>query len=108
WLSSTGEEMTGDVWHDESLRTLGMFLTGDGIRSRGPNGERITGDSFLLWVHADTDPVEVTLPAGVWAQHYEVVFDTSVAEQEEAATGHTAGESVTLAGRSCLLLRAAP
>ncbi|MGH9250321.1 MAG: glycogen debranching protein, partial [Acidimicrobiales bacterium] len=108
WLSSTGEEMTDDAWHDESLRTLGMFLAGDGIRSRGLNGEQITGDSFLLWVHADPDPVEVTLPAGVWAQHYEVVFDTATQEQEAASRGAAAGDNVTLTGRSCVLLHATP
>ncbi len=108
WFSPRGVEMTEDAWHDESLRTLGMFLAGDGIRSRGLNGERITGDSFLLWVHADPDPVEVTLPAGVWAQHYEVVFDTATAEQVAASRGGAAGDNVTVTGRSCLLLHATP
>jgi glycogen operon protein len=108
WFAPTGREMTEEAWHDESLRTLGMFLAGDGIRSRGAHGERIVGESFLLWLHADPDPVEVRLPGGDWAERYEVVLDTSRAEPEADGTAYAAGDSVIVPGRSCLLLRAAP
>jgi glycogen operon protein len=108
WFAATGREMTEDAWHDESLRTLGMFLAGDGIRSRGLHGERIVGESFLLWLHADPDPVEVRLPGSDWAERYDVVLDTSVAEPETDGTAYAAGDPVTVPGRSCLLLQAAP
>jgi len=108
WFAATGREMTEDAWHDESLRTLGMFLAGDGIRSRGLYGERIVGESFLLWLHADPDPVEVRLPGSDWAERYDVVLDTSVAEPEADGTAYAAGDPVTVPGRSCLLLQAAP
>jgi glycogen operon protein len=72
------------------------------------HGERIVGESFLLWLHADPDPVEVRLPGSDWAERYDVVLDTSVAEPEADGTAYAAGDPVTVLGRSCLLLQAAP
>jgi glycogen operon protein len=99
--------MTDDTWHDESLRTLGVYLAGDGIRSREWHGEQVTDGSYLLWLHAGADGTEVTLPGGVWAEHYDLVLDTTGVD---TITGPSicAGERVSMLGRSCLLLRATP
>ena len=104
WFAASGREMTENEWHDGSLRTMGMFLSGDGIRSRGPHGERIVGDSFLLWLHAGADPIDVTLPDLDWAQTYDVALDTAGARTPQER--HKAGDAVTIPARSCLLLRA--
>jgi glycogen operon protein len=104
WFAPSGREMTENEWHDESVRTLGMFLSGDGIRSRGPHGERIVGDSFLLWLHSGADPIDVTLPENDWAQTYDVALDTSGVRTPQER--HKAGDAVTIPARSCLLLRA--
>ncbi len=104
WFAASGREMTENEWHDESLRTLGMFLAGDGIRSRGPHGERIVGDSFLLWLHSGADSIDVTLPDDGWAQTYDVALDTAGVLTPQARL--KAGDAVTIPARSCLLLRA--
>jgi glycogen operon protein len=104
WFAPSGREMTENEWHDESLRTLGMFLSGDGIRSRGPHGEPIIGESFLLVVHSGADPIDVTLPEDEWAQTYDVALDTAGIQPPQAR--HKAGDTVTMLARSCLLLRA--
>ena len=36
WLHPDGREMTDDDWYDDSLRTLGMFVSGTPLRSPGP------------------------------------------------------------------------
>jgi isoamylase len=105
WFSPPGQEMTENDWHDEPRRTLGMFFSGDGIRSRGPHGERIVGDSFLLWLHSGADPINVTLPDDKWAQTYEIALDTAGVQTPQAR--HKAGQTITIPARSCLLLRAA-
>jgi isoamylase len=104
WFAASGREMTENEWHDGSMRTIGMFLSGDGIRSRGPRGERIVGDSFLLWLHSGADPIDVTLPDDDWAQTYDVAIDTAGARTPQER--HKAGDAVTIPARSCLLLRA--
>jgi glycogen operon protein len=107
WFHPSGAEMTDDTWHDESLRTLGVYLAGDGIRSRDWRGEQVTDGSYLLWLHADADGTEVTLPGGVWAEHYDLVLDTTGVDTITDPS-ISAGERVSMLGRSCLLLRATP
>jgi glycogen operon protein len=80
-----------------------MFLSGEGIRSRGVHGERIFDDSFLLWLHSGADDISVVLPGRPWAASYDVVVDTADLQRPDR---HPAGTTVTLTSRSCLLLRA--
>ena len=68
------------------------------------HGERIVGDSFLLWLHSGADPIDVTLPDVDWAQTYDVALDTAGARTPQER--HKAGDAVTIPARSCLLLRA--
>ncbi|AYY12371.1 glycogen debranching enzyme GlgX [Actinobacteria bacterium YIM 96077] len=102
WFTPGGTEMTSDDWYDDARVTLGMFLSGDGIRTRGRYGERIIDDSFLLWLHAGARPVDVCLPGAPWAARYSVELDTA---EGRKASVHDAGATVGLEGRSCLLLR---
>nr|WP_240723250.1 glycogen debranching protein GlgX [Haloactinopolyspora alba] len=104
WFAPSGAEMADDDWRDASRQTLGMFLNGDGIRSRDAWGRPITDDSFLLWLHSGAEPAQVTLPAGVWPGRYEVVLDT--ADELGGNVEPGAGTTLTLAPRSSLLLRA--
>ena len=75
-----------------------MYLDGRGIRTRGPHGEPILDDSFLLLLHLGADDVEVTLPAAPWASSYEVVLGTATTSLHEC--------SLAVVGRSVTLLRA--
>ncbi|HEU4489574.1 MAG TPA: glycogen debranching protein GlgX [Jiangellales bacterium] len=103
WFAPDGEEMTDGWWWDTGLLTLGMFLAGDGIRARGPRGERVLDDSFLIWWHAGAEPLEVTLPDRArWAGSYEPVLDT--AGQRRGSV--RAGRPCRLAARSVVVLRA--
>jgi glycogen operon protein len=105
WFSADGIEMQPRQWWDPTQRTLGLFLAGDAIRSRHADGTRVTDDSFLLWLHADSHPTTVVLPDhGVWATQYEVLVDTGQAERQ--GDSWPAGDRVALSGRCCVLLRA--
>ena len=104
WFRPDGQQMTPQDWHHPDVRTLGMYLDGQQIRHRGPRGERITDDSYLLWLHAGGAAVTAQLPAGPWANGYTVVFDTArpdLADGAETVTG-----SLTLTPHSVTLLRA--
>ncbi len=77
WLRADGTEMTEREWHAPDLRTLGMYLDGDGIRHRGPRGERLTDESYLLVLHAGAEDATFALPGLPWASGWEVVVDTA-------------------------------
>jgi glycogen operon protein len=82
-----------------------MYLNGEGIRTRGPRGERITDDSFLLLLHAGDEAEKFTLPGAPWAASYQVELDTSLSDVD-AVREIKAGDELNLAARSLVLLRA--
>ena len=104
WFGADGRELTDEQWFDPGQRTIGMYLDGQGIRVRGPRGERVVDDSFLLVLHTGAEPVIVTLPAAPWAVSWDLLLDTAAerpAPERPLETGKLA-----LTGRSIVLLRA--
>jgi isoamylase len=72
WFDLGGAEMSR--W-SSSTETLGMFLSGDGLRTRGPRGEALRDGSYLVWLNPQPRAVTATLPS--WAASYTRVLDTS-------------------------------
>ena len=67
-------------------------------------GERVVDDSFLLCFNAHGKPIDFVAPDGDYAEQWTAVLDTW------DATGDTdlvvkAGETITVPGRSVLVLR---
>jgi isoamylase len=104
WFAPDGVEMSDRAWYDPHLRTLGMYLSGTAMGGRGPQGERIVDDSFLLLLHGDGEGIDVRLPGVPWAPAYEVVLDTL-----DGRAGHRldGGVTVRMEARSMLVLRVA-
>ena len=103
WFTPEGDEMNDADWSVQSARTLGMYLSGEGIRTRGPRGERITDRSFLLLLHAGEDDVDFRLPGPPWAEGYTVVLDT--AAPDDMTRDLKAGDDLTMTARSLTLLQ---
>jgi len=101
WFAPTGAELTDGDWSRPAV-TLGMFLDGEEIHSRGPRGQRIHDESFLVILHAGDSPATFTLPGEPWAKSYEVLLDTAVDEPAAVA----AGPALDVSPRSVTLLRA--
>ena len=102
WFTARGLEVTDGEWFDPELRTLGMYLSGGGIRTRTPRGERVLDDSFLLLLHTADADADVALPGPPWARSYEVVLDTALVHPEGAIASGVLG----VCARSVLLLQA--
>ncbi|MEV5001820.1 glycogen debranching protein GlgX [Nocardioides sp. LML1-1-1.1] len=87
WLHPAGRPMEDGDW--DGLRTLGMYLNGDGIAGRDRQGQPIRDDHFLILLNGDGDQ-EVTLPDEEYAAAWQVVLDTSGScdpDQKVAAGG---------------------
>ena len=106
WLRADGTEMTEREWHSPDVRTLGMYLDGDGIRQRGPRGERLTDDTYLLVLHAGAEDTTFALPGLPWASGWEVVVDTAYSDGRPPAGSDRPASDLPVTGRSALLLRA--
>jgi glycogen debranching enzyme GlgX len=105
WIHPSGREMTGDDWQDPHLRVIGMFVSGDPLRSPGPRGEQQRDTSFMLWLNGSPDDREITFPSNEWVQLGYVALSTDPANP--TGTQVKAGESVILAARSLVLLQQA-
>jgi glycogen operon protein len=84
-----------------------MYLDGRGLRHRGPRGELIIDESYLLLLHSGDGQVDFKLPSLPWASRYEVVIDTTEPGGDDgSASVIDGGSTITLDARSVLLLRA--
>ncbi len=104
WFGLDGAELTEPRWWDRSVQTLAMYLDGQGIRTRGPRGERVLDDSFLLVLHAGADDAVLRLPAEPWASTYDVLLDTRD-ESPVRGPAYAGGADLPLLGRSVVLLQ---
>ncbi len=105
WMSTDASAMTAEDWDAAHVKSLGMFLNGHGIRARDRRGQPIVDSSFLLYFNAHSGPVDFDLPAEEYGQQWDVVVDTTTAEEPEAQ--FAAGDRITVQARSVLVLRAA-
>jgi glycogen debranching enzyme GlgX len=103
WLHPSGREMTGDDWHDDALGVIGMFVSGDPLRSPGPRGEQQRDKSFMIWLNSEAAAVDVDLPENAWVQAGEVVLTTD--PELPLGTPVNAGETVAIGARSVVVLR---
>jgi isoamylase len=104
WFGTDGKELSDREWFDPAQQTLGMYLDGRGIRSRGPRGEAIVDDSFLFVLHGGAEEIELTLPDPPWASSYELVLDTARTGCGEGL--REPGSRLSVISRSALLFRA--
>ncbi|GAA4747721.1 glycogen debranching protein GlgX [Modestobacter marinus] len=76
WFAPGGHQLTSSDWFDTGLQTLGMYLDGRGLRHRDERGRPVLDDSWLIWLHAGPDPIDVVLPGAPWGDGYELVLAT--------------------------------
>ncbi len=104
WFGADGRELTDSQWFDGGQQTLCMYLDGRGIRSRGPRGEAIVDDSFLVVLHAAAQDTVLTLPPAPWATGYQLLLDTTSPLYDDSF--RLPGTAVPMTGRSVLLFQA--
>ncbi|MFH5210787.1 glycogen debranching protein GlgX [Antrihabitans spumae] len=104
WLTPSGDEMTPEDWDSGFGKSLSVFLNGDGIPEPNQRGERVFDDSFLLCFNAHDAELEFSTPGSLYASEWSVAIDTSEPTGLADVT-LTAGEAITVAARSLLVLR---
>jgi glycogen operon protein len=104
WFRPDGKEMRKEDWEKPYVRSLGFLLGGDAIASLDEQGNRVVGDTLLVLLNAHHEPMAFALPAIEWGADWELVVDTTTAE--DCSHVHTpAGGKVQVAGRSVVVLR---
>jgi glycogen operon protein len=94
--------MTQKDWQREDAHTLGVFLNGDEIPERTPDGKDVVDDSFLLLFNAYGESIMFTLPTRRFGARWQVEIATAEAGPQGIVQARA---QVTLEGRSLALLR---
>jgi isoamylase len=103
WLTPQGAQMTDEDWSAGFAKSLMVFLNGAAIAGRGPRGERIEDDSFLLLFNAHHEAVVFTLGLVGGKRRWFTVIDTTTPAMRRRKP-LAGGDRVTVAARSVLVL----
>lgn len=106
WFLPEGTEMSDEHWSHDFAKSLGIFLNGRGIHTRGTHGEQITDDSFYIMFNAHYEPLDFTLPSEKYGTQWIKVLDTTHDTLDEE-TNKTLknGDTICVEGRSIILLK---
>jgi isoamylase len=103
WFASNGRPMSEDDWSEDFGQAVSLFINGDGIRDRGPQGERYVDSSFMLCFNANPQWTEFVMPPGEYGGKWVAVLDTSQPKLDEPPTV-AAGGSVWVPDRCLIVL----
>jgi glycogen operon protein len=105
WFTPAGTEMSEEDWNTGFVKSLGVFLNGEGIVDPDSRGERIIDDSFYILFNSHHEPISFTLPAREWGRDWIKVLDTSEELPEEGEPKYRAGRKIQVHSRSLVVLR---
>ncbi|HVR38956.1 MAG TPA: glycogen debranching protein GlgX [Thermoanaerobaculia bacterium] len=106
WFKPNGDAMQDDDWNSTFIRSLGVFLNGDGIATPNARGERIVDESFYLLFNAHYEPLTFKLPAASWGKSWDKVIDTNEPTPDLRGRERLdAGEDVWVQSHSLMVLR---
>jgi glycogen operon protein len=105
WFNPDGVQLSTSDWFDTGLKTVGMYLDGRALRHRDERGRPVVDESWLVWLHAGPDAVEVTLPGSPWGDGYELALSTEYPTGAPPRPAVVGPGAVELPGRSVWLMR---
>ncbi len=107
WFTPEGEEMSQEHWDSTYAKSLGVFLSGQGVRAVSEKGEPIIDDSFYLMFNSYYDKVTFHLPPRPWGKKWVKILDSYEGEIDEKGIGEVVegGALVEVQGRSVVLLK---
>lgn len=105
WFLPDGSEMEEEHWNDYFAKSMGVFLNGRGIHSRGPKGELIIDDSFYIVFNAYHEPLLYKLPPEKFGKKWTKIIDTSENRVDEEDGTYNPCEEIKINGRSIAVFK---
>jgi isoamylase len=104
WFRTDGRKMTRRDWqHGEAV--LGMFLNGQAIVDRGPRGEPIEDDSFVLLFNAHAEDRTFKLPRRRMGVRWELELCTADPSAAPGSAGYDAQGQINVTAHSITILK---
>jgi isoamylase len=107
WFTPAGQEMSDDDWNVGFAKSLMVYLNGKAIPSRGPRGEEIIDDTFLLCFNAHHETIPFRLPSEVFGQRWHRIIDTADPDLREDIAPLSNAEELRVVDRSIVVLQLA-
>ena len=102
-LKQIGFENVDEASNGEAA--LGMFLNGDAISSRGPRGEPIDDDSFVLLFNAHFEDRQFRLPRANMGARWTLELSTAEPDAEAGSAEYGPRELVDVMAHSITILK---
>lgn len=102
-VHAPGTEKTSEQWGDRLARCIGLLLNGGAGNYMTVDGNSATDDRLLIVFNAFHDTVPFKLPAVPGGTAWRCLLNTVDDVGRADTTGHPAGTSFDVAGRSALL-----
>jgi len=103
FLSPDGTEMSDESWNEGFVRCLGVQLAGEHVDDLDRRGNRVVGDTLLIFLNAHHETIGCTLPPARDQYVWERVFDTFDPQAPEQA--YRRGIRYDLRARSIAVFR---
>ena len=105
WFTPDGKDMTQKHWECSFAKAISVFLNGEEIGTRGPRGEYMSDDSFLLFFNAHYEMIQFTLPTKLPTWEWIVVIDTNEPRFVTAGNVYKGSSKVSVTAQSMMVLR---
>nr|WP_290225659.1 glycogen debranching protein GlgX [Trichocoleus desertorum] len=105
WFNPDGSEMGDEQWEIGYAKAIGMFLDGRQIPSPGPQGQRVSDDSFILFFNAHYEMIEFTLPDAFKERQWQLIIDTKEPRFIQDETIFNGEQQIPVNARSSVVLR---
>ncbi|MBD3314467.1 MAG: glycogen debranching protein GlgX, partial [Chitinivibrionales bacterium] len=102
WFRSDGSSMREEDWEEPQLRSIAVFLAGQGIGEMDPKGRAVVDDSFLILFNADHENIMFTLPFP--KKTWFVVLNTDKAAVNDPEKALKGKKSIEVRARSMVVL----
>lgn len=76
WFLPNGDIMTVAEWDSDAAKSVGVYLSGDGIPGLTADGNKIRDDNFYLIFNAHHKEKEFQLPNKEWGGQWVLIMDT--------------------------------
>jgi glycogen operon protein len=105
WFLPDGSQMGEEHWKDYFAKSLGVFLNGRGIHTRGVKGELVLDDSFYIIFNAYHDSLVYKLPPEKYGSRWTKILDTNENRANEEDGILNPCDEVRVEGRSVVVFK---
>lgn len=108
WFNPDGMEMTEEQWNHDYAKALGIFINGEELVQVNDKGDRILGESFLMFLNAHHEAIEFAIPERLQLWEWQVIIDTVEPQFLAAGPVYKHDQVISVTERSLILLQRGP